>query len=217
MDPDNPPTQATILAGGECRVPPTDAHGAFVIAADSGYDLARTADLRVDLLVGDLDSISPEGLRHATDHGVTIERHPVDKDATDFELALAAAVDRRMEVIDVHGGEGGSLAHLFGVATALASVRWSTASIRWHTHTGLVRIAHRNRDVHIAGAVGDVVSIIPVGDATGVTTDGLEWRLDATDLPAGTTRGLSNRMSHPAAKVAVADGSLIVIWEGSHR
>ena len=46
----------------------------------------------VDLLVGDLDSISPEGLAAAEDSGIRIERHAIDKDATDLELSLAAAV-----------------------------------------------------------------------------------------------------------------------------
>src|SRR4051794_10784473 len=63
---------------------------AFVIAADGGLDHARAAGLDPHVLVGDLDSISALGLAWATEH-VEVVRHPVDKPATDTELAIAHA------------------------------------------------------------------------------------------------------------------------------
>jgi len=73
--------------------------GAAVIAADSGAELGG----RIDLLVGDLDSISAETLA-----GIErVERHPAKKDATDLELALRAALRLEPERILVVGGAGG--------------------------------------------------------------------------------------------------------------
>ncbi|MEZ5255801.1 MAG: thiamine diphosphokinase [Ilumatobacteraceae bacterium] len=65
----------------------------LVVAADSGYDHAVAAGVDVDVLVGDLDSISQDGRRRATADGIRIERHRPDKDETDTELALRAAMD----------------------------------------------------------------------------------------------------------------------------
>ena len=60
---------------------------AFVIAADSGLEHAAALGLSVDVLVGDLDSASASAVRAAEAAGVRIERHAVDKEATDLELA----------------------------------------------------------------------------------------------------------------------------------
>ena len=62
----------------------------LVIAADGGLDHARAAGLDPDVLVGDLDSISALGLAWASEHAEVV-RHPVDKAATDTELAIAHA------------------------------------------------------------------------------------------------------------------------------
>ena len=62
-----------------------------VIAADSGVDHARTLGLAPDVVVGDLDSVSADGLAWADALGADIQRHPADKDATDLELALDVA------------------------------------------------------------------------------------------------------------------------------
>ncbi|MBT5085466.1 MAG: thiamine diphosphokinase, partial [Actinobacteria bacterium] len=62
----------------------------FVIAVDRGADHALALGYSVDLLVGDLDSVSAAGRLAA----IEIEQHPVDKDETDLELALAAAERR---------------------------------------------------------------------------------------------------------------------------
>src|SRR5438270_13440699 len=107
-------TTVVVLAGGPDRpavidLPP----GATVIAADGGAELGGP----IDLLVGDLDSISMEtlaGIEH-------VERHAVDKDATDLELALTAALRLEPERILVLGSAGGRLDHLFGSLLVLAA------------------------------------------------------------------------------------------------
>ena len=65
-----------------------------MIAADAGLDHAEALGLPVDLVVGDLDSVSKEALERARRAGIAIEEHPAAKDQTDLELALDAAMER---------------------------------------------------------------------------------------------------------------------------
>ena len=73
----------------------------------------------VDVLVGDLDSVSAEGLAGAEAGGVSVERHPVDKDRTDLDLALQRVVDDGFAECLVLGGGGGRR------ATSWATPPWS--------------------------------------------------------------------------------------------
>ena len=54
---------------------------AWVIAADSGLDHANALGLAVDLVLGDLDSVSKEALEPARRAGIPVEEHPAAKDA----------------------------------------------------------------------------------------------------------------------------------------
>ena len=64
----------------------------------------------------------------------------------------------------------------------------------------------------LAGRVGDLVSLLPLGPGVeGVTTSGLRWTLTNEPLPAGPARGLSNIRSMPTASVEVSSGWLIAI------
>ncbi|HSJ70503.1 MAG TPA: thiamine diphosphokinase [Acidimicrobiia bacterium] len=217
---DIPPTSTTrahraiILAGGAMHAaPPADPDGAIVIAADSGYDHARAMGLMVDVLVGDMDSISAEGLEHAATHDVTIERHDASKDETDLELALAVARRLGATTVAVHGGEDGRIAHLLGIALGLTHARIDDLDVAWHTRTGVIAVATPSRTVHVSGTVGDIVSLIPSGSVAGVTTEGLRWHLADDALEAGSTRGLSNEMGATLASVSVRAGRLLVIAE----
>lgn len=204
--------KAVVFAGGAMRLSPVVDNDAFVVAADSGYDNARAANVTVDVLLGDMDSISPDGLQHAERRDVTVTRYPVDKDETDLELAIDAAVASGALSIAIYGGEGGRPSHLFGVGLALANARWSHVTISWHIKSAHVQVALPTRPVSIYTNAG-VVSLLPLGIAQGVTTTGLQWTLDDDDLAAGTTRGLSNRMTHEIATVSVSDGAVLVIAE----
>jgi len=210
---------AVVLAGGE-PVHPSDRaavpDGAFVVAADSGLDAAEALDLAVDVVVGDMDSVSPPALERAEAAGVRIDRHPTDKDATDLELALDLAREAGAAEIIVLGGHGGRLDHLLGNALLLTAPRFSGCAIRWIVGRVTVTPCRPGRTVAIDGAPGDRVSVLPVGGAaTTVMTSGLAWPFAGDDLGHGSTRGMSNTMTHPSATVAVGNGVLLVIHERS--
>ena len=99
-----------ILVRGRDAAPATLAVDFDGVDASSRHRLLEQAavlDLAVDLLVGDMDSIDPDSLDLADGSGVAIERHPPDKDATDLELAVGAAMKRGADRIIVLGGVGG--------------------------------------------------------------------------------------------------------------
>ncbi len=92
----------------------------LTIAADSGYSLANALGRRVDVLVGDLDSIDSESLLHAESSGVDIRRHPAQKDDTDFELAIHTAAALGIDRLLIVGGLAAGVA--YGVGTLLKGI-----------------------------------------------------------------------------------------------
>src|SRR5262245_26352321 len=105
---------ALVFAGGD---PPPAAllehldRSAFVIAADSGLDHAAALGFTADVVVGDLDSVTPDALAEARARGADVEPHPAEKDETDLELALRKAVALGARRVTVIGGGGGRHDH----------------------------------------------------------------------------------------------------------
>ncbi len=91
-----------------------------IVAADGGLDHARAAGLVPDVLVGDLDSVSPAGLDWARAN-IPVERHPADKAATDTELALAWAAAMRPQRVLLIAGRGDRLDHAIAALGALGA------------------------------------------------------------------------------------------------
>lgn len=202
---------AIIFCGGD-DVPagageslPADA---LVIAADSGLDLAVKMGAEVDVLVGDLDSVGSTALAQARRRGIAIIRHPVDKDASDLELAVDLARERGVSSVIVIGGSGGRIDHFLANASLLAAQ--DGIAVEWRTAVGTVYRVNRSLRIH--GSPGDTVSLLALGGAArGVHTLGLHWMLEGEDLPSGSTRGISNRFTAEWAEITVASGNLLVI------
>ena len=207
------PDIVIVFAGGD-PIPPSAVldlpADTFVIAADSGLDRAREAGFRIDLLVGDLDSISSDGRQEAELHRTKIERHPVYKDATDMELALQAARKQGARKVIVIGGHGGRQDHYLANALLLPSPAFADLDIEWRA--GRARLYAVHRGLTLAGKVGASVSLLAVGGAVqGVTTEGLRWNLKGEDLEAGSTRGVSNEFKAETASIDVDAGTLLVV------
>jgi thiamine pyrophosphokinase len=75
-----------------------------------------------------------------------------------------------------------------------------------------VRAVHGGEQLELAGAAGDLVTLLAVGgDAVGVRTHRLRYPLAGETLPFGTARGLSNLVVTAGASVACDRGVLLVI------
>lgn len=204
---------ALVFAGGDPPPSAVVAHlpaVALVVAADSGLDHATALGRLVDLVVGDLDSVNLELLAAAQARGATVETHPREKDHTDLELALDAAVARGARQVTLVGGHGGRLDHLLANLTVLASPRFAAARLdAWIGNAYAVVV--RDDEV-LGGPPGSLLSLLPLGGpARGVRTTGLRYPLHDEDLDAGTTRGVSNEFTGPSARIQIRAGTLLAI------
>jgi thiamine pyrophosphokinase len=139
-----------------------------------------------------------------------VEQHPTDKDATDLELALDAALDRGATAVHVVGVGGGRLDHFLGNVLLLASSRYATARIDAHVGGAHVTVVHDHVDLD--GTPGALCSLLPLGGpAVGVLTDGLRFPLRRETLPPGTTRGVSNEFVGTRATVSLESGALLAV------
>jgi thiamine pyrophosphokinase len=204
-----------VCAGGPVRrALPAIPDGALVIAADGGAVEALRLGLRIDRLVGDMDSAPSELVTELEATGVAVERHPTDKDSSDLELSLEVAVREGAEEILVLGGDGGRLDHLMGAALLLASGRWMGVRLDAIFGDALVHVIRDER--RMDGTVGELVSLFAAGGtASGVTTEGLRWPLANDALVPGSTLGLSNEFAEPRARVRVREGVLLAIRPGT--
>jgi thiamine pyrophosphokinase len=182
----------------------------LVIAANGGWHLARALDHRVDVVVGDLDSLDPDALpRH-----LVVERHPADKDATDLELALIHAARGNPARLVVVGGSGGRLDHELAVAGLICSTRWrQIEEIDWVSGRGRAHVVRGFRRLH--GDVGATFTLLAIGGAaTGIQTRGLKWELDSGILEPGATLGVSNVLVAPVVEVRVESGTALAVFPG---
>jgi thiamine pyrophosphokinase len=184
----------------------------LVIAADGGARHATTLSLRIDRWVGDGDSISAGELDRLAAEGVRIDRAPVDKDETDAELALGAALDEDPARITILGALGGArLDHELGNVWLLAHPGLAGRDVAVLSATTRIRLAGPG-PVDLAGRVGDLVSLLPFGgDAGGVTTRGLRYPLTDEPLLSGPSRGLSNVRDAPNAALDIGSGRLLIV------
>ena len=184
----------------------------LVVAADGGARHATALGRRIDRWVGDGDSIAAGELERLAAEGVRIDRAPVDKDETDAELAVRAALDADPARITILGALGGArLDHELGNVWLLAHPGLDGRAAVLLDGRSRIRLAGPGV-VDLAGRVGDVISLLPFGgDARGITTHGLRYPLTGEPLRLGPSRGLSNVRDAADAGLTLAGGRLLVV------
>ena len=210
---------AVVVADGEPAPEDADvAKGAdLVVAADGGARWLASLALRPDLVVGDLDSLDRGEVRQLQESGTRVISHPAEKDASDTELAIEAAIMAGADRIVLLGAFGGSrLDHELANLMLLAEPAFSQVDLRQQRGATLVRCLSGNRSLTIEVGMGGTVTLLPLGgDAMGVLTRGLRYELDEETLLVGRSRGLSNVVIGEPTSVSIQAGSLLVIEIGT--
>lgn len=198
-----------IISGGNYSFCGEFAEDDYVICADSGYDAALKNGIRVNLLMGDMDSVKAD---------ISSEEKkllfPSRKDYTDTELAVRHAVDMKPREIILLGCLGSRADHSLANIFLLKYI--SEQGINAHIEDENNKIYYYKDSAKLDGMIGKTVSLIPItSEIRGITTKGMDYSLNGDCLYFGETRGVSNVITEAEAGYTSEMGEgFIVISDG---
>ncbi len=186
-----------------------------ILAADGAWAKADSLGVRVDRVIGDLDSLTSEEQVRLRASGIPIEDYPADKDFTDLELAVdfALAVQARaMQVREliVFGAFGGRIDHALANLFLLEKAAERGVAVELIAGDETAWLIDGPFTIPI-GDVGDRISLIPLSDSAIVRTDGLRYPLNDEPLRRASGRGVSNAIERTPARIEVHSGRLLAI------
>lgn len=182
----------------------------LLIAVDGGLQHVMNSGLTPHIIIGDLDSIDLSDLEYFEHNSVDIIKFPIHKDETDLELAVDHVMNLGFDEILILGATGGRIDHFLVNFLFFSNPKYQNIDIKILTNKSEVLYC-KSRQV-IEGAVGDMVSLIPISEVvSGVQTTGLMYPLNREDLLRWKSRGISNQMTDPIAKIEFGSGELLCV------
>lgn len=179
----------------------------LVIAVDGGYNHLKERGVRIDLVIGDFDSMS------------FIPRHPnlirlkKEKDDTDMAAAIKIAIDKGYGTAYLYGGTGGRFDHTLSNIQCL--VYLSRHNVRGYLFgKDYVLTAVTNAALQFDKEARGFISVFSHTDkSVGVNLKGLKYELNDAVLTNGFPLGVSNEFIRQESSVSVKEGTLIVYHE----
>ena len=201
--------RAFVFSGGEIfpeYIEERPEAGDIVICADSGYKNAHKLGVKVDVLVGDFDS-----LRDIPDDVGEILQVPAEKNQTDTQLAVDIALDRGADEIIIVASTSGRCDHAL---SSLAILEYLHAKKKIaYIVNGQNRIRFvRDSGVIIIRSQYKYFSVITLDAvAKKVSIEGGKYPLKDAKLERGVQFAVSNEITKNAALITVKKGSVYVI------
>ena len=177
----------------------------FVVAADSGFDLALNLDLNPDFIVGDFDSIkNSHELKLFPKQKV--KKFDQDKDMTDTELGISTLIKLGANQLIVAGGGGGRFDHQLALLRLFETEKKLQV---WLTESEVMTVI---RDYSkFLGYENSTISFFPLTDFVQINySTGLRWSLDGLRLERGQP-SVSNVITDHVCQVSLKSGRLLMI------
>lgn len=177
------------------------------IAADSGLECFKQANLKPDIATGDFDSFSGD----PTPFAKRIIRAP-EQDASDFQKALRQVPDPQAgDAITILGGTGQRSDHFLTNLLIVAEL-WPQAHIAFIDEVQQIYRVNAESALSLNSIpTGRTISLIPLSTAEGVTTSGLHWELRDAHMSPSTQLGQSNVNDLEDISISIKSGTLYVI------
>lgn len=209
-------TTVMIFANGDLQNPAKIKQMATqakqIFAADGGLVHVQALGLIPNLLIGDLDSVTPEQVRWAEEQGAEVRRFPPDKDETDLELALMAAAETGTSRILIVAALGGRLDQTLSNIFLLNLPALANMDVR--IDDGQQEVILVRESIDLIGQEGETVSLLPLSPIVrGITTTGLKYPLEDASMIFYHSRGISNQMTGDKARIEFQSGILICMHE----
>lgn len=178
----------------------------YVIAVDGGYRYLEQAGMRIDLVVGDFDS-----LQYRPQHPRVLVLNP-EKNDTDMRSAILEGVRGGYDIFHIYGGTGGRMDHTIANIQLLAEL--SRDGRQGFLFGGdYVLTALTDGALTFPGETKGYVSVFSHSDqAIGVSLSGLKYRLEGAVLQNTYPLGVSNEFTGAESMISVEKGTLLICY-----
>lgn len=178
-----------------------------IICVDHGIDFCRANNIIPNFLIGDFDSAHNDSIQWAINNNVKIERHPVDKDFTDTQLALNQIDINNFAIIT--GAFGGRLDHLYSTLFTCANSQIKNC-LADETETVIFLNSGENAKIEFHKKPF-ALSLLPMSEACeGVMINGVHWSLNLATLIQASPTAISNRVESSLVNVSISSGKLAI-------
>lgn len=208
---------ALVICNGEPPARPLvhklAARAGLIVAADGGANIARQCGTRLDLIIGDLDSISPAvkkfylSARNERPELIHVPR----QDNTDLEKTLDVLQERGVRRVTLVAATGKRIDHTLGNLSVLWNYTHAMDILLVGDGWTAVPVGTKKR---VRAKAGTIVSLIPFGACSGITLRGLQYPLLDASMRVGEI-GLSNVVVKSPCTVRVNDGNLLMIIQAN--
>jgi thiamine pyrophosphokinase len=175
-----------------------------IVCADGGANVAVRFGIKPDAIVGDCDSLTAR-TRKRLPLAEVIYRP--SQYATDLEKSLDFCLERRFRRVVIIGATGKRLDHTLSNMSIMRKYH-DRLSIRCIDRYGEVFFVTGR--VSFQAVTGQIISLVPIGKCSGITTTGLLYPLRNGRLEAGVREGQSNVATTSRIRISVNHGSLLV-------
>ena len=198
---------AIIITGGNAPlfIPDTiPLDNTFIVAADSGLDVAEILGLKCDVAIGDFDSIKD----HSLLNNVEVMQYPKDKDYSDTELAISLVKEKGYTDYVLIGGGEGRMDHLLNIWSLFEKYG---APICWLTRREAMYLVKDKR--RFETSKGETVSFIPssLNNSAIISSMELKWPLDNFEI-ATDKMSLSNEATKGNLLVKSVKGYVYTVF-----
>ena len=187
-------------------IPQSSCEKPYVIAADRGLMFLEAHSLSADLIVGDIE-------RYRSGHpGAQIRRYQPEKDYTDTEIAVTAALEMGRKEIIILGGTGSRIDHVLGNLQLLELIADRGG-------TGIIADQHNRITLHRENFAidrdsqwGKYISFFAWGGKVkGLSLKGFHYGLDHYELGTSGSLGVSNELDAKTGIVEFTEGQLLMV------
>ncbi|MBO5938938.1 MAG: thiamine diphosphokinase [Clostridia bacterium] len=179
----------------------------LTIAADAGFRNAQALGVKVDLLLGDFDSLGENEIPKDTERMSV----PAEKDFTDTQLAVETAIRKGADDLVIIGGLDGRLDHTLSNLAILEDL--SGKGVFATITNGQNRVRYLNSTSTLIPRSGyRYLSLLTLSEkAKGVSVEGCKYPLKNATLQRNFQYAVSNEITGNCALISVRKGGIYVI------
>ena len=180
----------------------------IVVVLDNAIDRVLQLDIKVDVLLGDFDdNFNPE-LYKEKQFPLEIVHTP-NQDKTDLEKAFDYLIEKEHKAVNVVWATGKRADHTITNITNIVSYRDKLKIVILDDHSKVFLLSNKFQKWYPKNTI---ISLIPIGKVSGITTQNLFYPLHNEQLTIGYRTGSSNHVAEDGiVTIEHSEGDLLLM------